>query len=244
MLKPPHGWNAVAWELAIVTLGVLLALAAQQWAESRDWRSKVEASKAALRDELGEHYGYAVEYRVVYPCLQAQIEGLRKRVLASSNRLDPAPVFHEADDEYVLRIPTKYYPTDAWQEALSDGVVQRFDAPLRRQFAGHYASLVNLARQNTANEDDERALMVLARPLPLDASIRFTIIKTLEEMSGRLRSLDVQNGQVLDYVRQIGMVPNAADAQAVTERYGTYKFCRARGLPLRSFGDAMRPVPN
>ena len=29
-LKPPHGWNAVIWELAIVTLGVLIALAAQQ----------------------------------------------------------------------------------------------------------------------------------------------------------------------------------------------------------------------
>jgi hypothetical protein len=29
-LKPPHGWNAVAWELGIVTLGVLVALAARR----------------------------------------------------------------------------------------------------------------------------------------------------------------------------------------------------------------------
>ena len=29
-LKPPHGWNAVAWELGIVTLGVLISLGAQQ----------------------------------------------------------------------------------------------------------------------------------------------------------------------------------------------------------------------
>ena len=26
-LKPPHGWNAVGWELGIVTLGVVIALA-------------------------------------------------------------------------------------------------------------------------------------------------------------------------------------------------------------------------
>ena len=25
-LKPPHGWNAVVWDLAIVTVGVLIAL--------------------------------------------------------------------------------------------------------------------------------------------------------------------------------------------------------------------------
>ena len=31
-LKPPHGWSAVAWELAIITLGVRIALAAQQLA--------------------------------------------------------------------------------------------------------------------------------------------------------------------------------------------------------------------
>ena len=29
-LRPPHGWNAVALELAIVPLGVLIALGAQQ----------------------------------------------------------------------------------------------------------------------------------------------------------------------------------------------------------------------
>ena len=33
-LRPPHGWNAVAWELGIVTLGVLIALAAQQLVEA------------------------------------------------------------------------------------------------------------------------------------------------------------------------------------------------------------------
>ena len=26
-LKPPHGWNAVGWELVIVVVGVLLAFA-------------------------------------------------------------------------------------------------------------------------------------------------------------------------------------------------------------------------
>jgi hypothetical protein len=30
----------------------------------------------------------------------------------------------------------------------------------------------------------------------------------------------------------------------VTERYGTYRFCKAQRLPMRSFKDAMQAVPN
>jgi hypothetical protein len=243
-LKPPHGWNAVAWELGIVTLGVIVALAAQQWAEERSWQDKVKASKAALRDELAEHYGYAVEYRTVYPCLEAQVERLRERVLSSGTTLQPATVYREPGDEYVLRMPTKYYPTDAWEEALNEGAVERLDPAIRRQFAGHYASLVNVARLGAANSEAEGTLMALAQPLPLDASVRYAIIKDMEGLRGRLRFLDILNGQVIDYIQHIGMVPPAGQAITVTQRYGTYKFCKAHGLPMRSFKDAMVAVPN
>ena len=40
-LKPPQGWKVVAWELAIVTLGVLLALAAHTARRTRTRGSKI-----------------------------------------------------------------------------------------------------------------------------------------------------------------------------------------------------------
>ena len=86
--------------------------------------------------------------------------------------------------------------------------------------------------------------MALAHPLPLDPAVRYGIIKDMEGLRGRLRFLDILNGQAIDYIQQIGMVPPAAEARAVTERYGTYKFCKAHGLPMRSFKDAMVAVPN
>jgi len=43
-LNPPHGWNSVAWELAIVTVGVILALAAQQWADNLNAHSKARTA--------------------------------------------------------------------------------------------------------------------------------------------------------------------------------------------------------
>ena len=51
-LKPPHGWNAVGWELLIVTLGVLLALGAQELVQGLHWRSEVRETRQALDAEL------------------------------------------------------------------------------------------------------------------------------------------------------------------------------------------------
>jgi hypothetical protein len=51
-LKPPHGWAAVAWELAIVTLGVLIALGAQQIVEDIHWRSEMREFRRAVRAEI------------------------------------------------------------------------------------------------------------------------------------------------------------------------------------------------
>ena len=239
-------WVAITIELIIVTVGVLIALAAQQWAEERNWSGKVSAGREALRGELGEHYGYAVEYRVVYPCLQAQVDRLRNRVQSSSPTLEPAPIYHEdaISDDYVLRMPTKYYPTDAWEEAMNDGVVQRLDPGIRRQLAGHYASLTNVAAMNELNGEAERQLMVLAEPLRLDPAVRYSIISELTRLSGRLQWLDTQNGQVIDYIEHIGMVQRPEQAREVTQRYGTYRFCKAHGFPMRPFEEAMRGVPN
>ena len=241
----------MAWELGLVTLGVLIALAAQQWAEERSWDGKVEASKAALREELAEHYGYSVEFRVVYPCLKAQLGRLRERLMTSGNLLQPAPIYHEdarsgsgIEADFVLRIPSKYYPDDAWTDAISDGVVQRFDPRVRRQFAGHYASLADIVRLNAESDEDARALVALARPLPLDPSVRFALLSRIEQLENRLQWLDIQNGQAIDYLERIGMLPPPAAAQALAVRYGTYQFCKAQRLPTRPLTEAMKAVPN
>ena len=47
-LSPRHGWHAVWWELGIVTLGVLIALAAQQTVEYFSWQAKVQDAKKDL----------------------------------------------------------------------------------------------------------------------------------------------------------------------------------------------------
>src|SRR5690242_5308760 len=138
-LRPPHGWNAVAWELAIVTVGVLIALGAQQWAN--DWNAgrNAEAAEQALRTELGDHYASSVEWRMVHPCLLAQMAQLQQRVMQSGDRLQPAPLFSEAAfNSFVIRMPSKEYASSAWRAAIADGVTSNLDPALREELSQHY----------------------------------------------------------------------------------------------------------
>lgn len=244
-LYPPHGWRAVAWELAIVTLGVVIALGAQQWAEERSWNAKARLATGAIRQELANHYHWSVEWRVVHPCLVGQIDRLKQRILASGAQLDPAPTYSERDfSDYVLRLPSKDYVDSAWQSAISDGVSSHFDPAFRTELSAHYAQANSLVPLTERNGEDYQALLSLSQPIPLDPMVRFTLLRTLDQMRGRFAFIDLQSGQLIDHIEKLGMVPPMAAARAEVERFGTFKFCRAQGLPMRSFREAMKSVAN
>ncbi len=244
-LNPPNGWRAVVWELAIVTLGVLIALAAQQWVEERNWSSKVALAQAAIRDELAKHYSWSVEWRVVEPCILAQIDVLQKRIDRSGSRLEPAPLYSDnVISQFVLRMPSKDYADGAWQATISDGVAPRFAPEFRSELTDHYVQAATAQELSGKNTEEHTSLQTLKRPILLDPMVRFTLLNRLDALRGRVDYLSLLSGQLIDHVQKVGMLPDRVRAKRDVERFGTYRFCRAHGLPMRSFTDAMRAVPN
>lgn len=76
-LKPPHGWNAVGWELAIVTLGVLVALGAQQVVQSLNDRNTAADTRAEVTDELNSDLMSMALRRSIEPCIGRRLSELR-----------------------------------------------------------------------------------------------------------------------------------------------------------------------
>ena len=76
-LKPPHGWNAVARELVIVTLGVLIALGAQQFVQAINDRSTASATRREVRDELNSDLMSMALRQSVEPCIGRRLSELR-----------------------------------------------------------------------------------------------------------------------------------------------------------------------
>jgi hypothetical protein len=165
-------------------------------------------------------------------------------VLKSGANLNPAPAYQEEHFRYVLREPNKVYPTDAWQAAVNDGTIQRLEPSIRRALAGHYGRLPEIWDNSTANNASDQGFIALTHPLPLDPAVRYSIVKEIEQVRGRMETMDYNNGQVIDYIQQVGMLPPAEQARAVVTRYGTYHFCKTHGLPMRPLRDAMQAIPN
>ena len=243
-LNPPHGWRAVGWELAIVTLGVLIALAAQQWVEERSWIRKTDASIAAIKEELSDHYANAVEWRTIYPCVDAQLDRLRGRVLASGAMLDPAPVYSEPDHRFVIRFPTKEYRDAAWKGAISDGTGPRLSGSMRRALGSYYTQLGWVQDMTWASSQDGHAMMTLSQPIPLDPMARLTLLQRIDQLRGRAQFMDRRAGNLLDYIQKLAMVPPPEEAEKLVRRYGTYRFCSAQRLPMRTLAEAMTGIPN
>ena len=76
-LKPPHGWSAVAWELGIVTLGVLIALGAQQLVQSLTDRQTAAETRADVTDELNSDLMSMALRQSVEPCIGRRLSELR-----------------------------------------------------------------------------------------------------------------------------------------------------------------------
>jgi len=76
-LKPPHGWHAVAWELAIVTVGVLIALGAQQFVSYFTDRNTAAQTRAEVTDELNSDLMSMALRQSVEPCIDRRLSELR-----------------------------------------------------------------------------------------------------------------------------------------------------------------------
>ena len=77
-LGPPHGWSAVVWELAIVTLGVLIALGAQQVVETLHWRSEMRDFRDAVRTEISDDLATYTYRRDQNRCVVARLDELQR----------------------------------------------------------------------------------------------------------------------------------------------------------------------
>ena len=247
-LNPPNGWRAVVWELGIVTVGVLIALAAQQWAEARSWSAKADVARKALRSELADHHDHAVEWRVVAPCINAQLDALERRLLASGGKLDPAPLHAEdfyGEDPYTfaIRTPSRPYDDSVWQATNGEGVSSFLQDDERLELGWHYGQARDSDEQNDLVTQLASRLSVLTKSIDLDPGVKLEVLQQIDELRGHNRWMIIRTGQLVDHIVKLDMVPPRKRIEAFVAKSGTAKFCRAQRLPTLPLAKALIPAP-
>jgi len=143
--KPLHGWRAFAGEVGIIVFGVLIALVAQQFAQSLQWRSDVHDFRAAVDTEL-EFNLAGGEYRVrESPCVVRRLAELG-RWSAEQRSGRAAPLLRE------IGFPRRINPdTAVWNSRGSDLPAH---VPLQARLA--YSDLYDLVANQWELIENER----------------------------------------------------------------------------------------
>ena len=154
--KPLHGWNAVAWDLAIVTLGVLIALFAQQLVQDLHDRSAAEDARKNIRAELGANL--------------ARMQGRDRKAACMARRLDEIAHFLDearkgrslAGVTWIGRPPVFDMEDTRWQAATSAGRSSLFSADEQSAIGDVYSLMADWQAQARIEQETWAKLRGLA----------------------------------------------------------------------------------
>ncbi len=207
-LNPPNGWNAVAWELAIVVIGVLIALGSQQAVEELRWRDEVGLTEDALTIEIAESVLHASERQMVNRCLSDRLTHLIGKVSANEGPWtgDPLPLPRTATGvktttPVAYRTPNRAWNDDVWVATQNGGVFSHMPRQRVAAFAKVYARMEGLRKVNAFEHEVFPELLYLSFDTRLDAAARQRALATLGRLDWLNGTILLDGERLIDEVR-------------------------------------------
>ena len=173
---PPHGWRALCWEIGVVVVGVLLALAAQHLVDTIYWKGQGAKARHNIEEELLEHERDVYDRLAVTPCLKQQLRLLVDRLQANRGFWTATPmVVHPSGVPTVAdkvtptayRAPTRLWIDEAYKTAQSTGALKHLPDALVAEYAGIYRR----SRRSIEIQDIEEAAANELSVLAVDGQI-------------------------------------------------------------------------
>ena len=171
--KPLHGWREFVGEVGVIVLGVLIALGAQQVAESLNQRSEAREARENVIDEVEQNLDVFRRRTEIQPCIDRRLDEVEQLI-----RSAPAPLPRPL---WIGRPQIYEFYTQRWNTASAGGRTSLL-APEQQ------ASLALFYSRFQASEDAEdieqlawarlRSLEVMPR---LDPAATKDMVEALQE---------------------------------------------------------------
>lgn len=186
-----------AIELAIVVVGVLLALFLAQWAEGRRETANDRAMMQAVRAEVAENLLTLTIWRAHSQCYGEQIDHMTNLLTNGTgtwNGIERQTLTTEPDNNPTALNPYPLYSgiplLTAWQSAVDAGTVQRLEPGLRRDMAKQAEGAANYRARMEQAFEARRELRALVKPVRLSDSDRLAALNDVAELESIRRWLD------------------------------------------------------
>jgi hypothetical protein len=168
--KPLHGWREFAGEVGVIVLGVLIALTAEQVAESIRERHDVNELRAALRGELADDRARWEDIRAQDHCIEQRLDALERWAASAP------PGAKLRNSVYPLMLWNMH--SSAWDIAKTSPAATHVPLKERLIYASLYGAIDNWRQffsEEYANQDALIGLMATADRPENRAQIPFRI---------------------------------------------------------------------
>lgn len=242
---PSYGWNAFGWDVAIVAVGVALAIGAERTVQRYYWQQDASQASEAIKAELAEHQRDALERLAVQPCLKRQLNALYTRLVEHSGGRwtgMPMEVRQRGQQTAAQRVavpayraPVRPWRTEAWETARTSGALNHLPAlEVSRYAQAYHRSREMLSAQAKENEA-AAGLSALASDGFIDSQSRTQLLGALAETDHANAILEIDAELNLKLMHQLLRdLPRDAIDKAIADRIATQRSFRGTCvLPLK-----------
>ena len=229
--QPPKGWTELRWEVGVVFVGIMLALGAQQLADTLYWRAQAAHAKRNIEAELLQHERDGYERLAVQRCLRGQLAALMgqlsttdsnwKAMPMAINMIGLSPTVQAARRVFPIayRAPGRLWRDDAFETARANGSLTY----LPDEMVAHYAEIYSRGRGVFELQEREAGaaaqLSALAYDGKLDATARIGLMGSLSVIDDANSRIETNVSQALNELRMaLRDIPRERRAAAVAER--------------------------
>jgi hypothetical protein len=214
--KPWHSAREFLKEYAIIVIGVLTALGAEQAAEAAHWSKSVREARNSIHDALVLATVFGEERLARNACVDTYLDGLSAAVVASPAQWRPRPYDYCGLTHAAVFVGVwRPWPTEEWSAIESGGAVSHFDAHYRSQapFVFHFIrELGDLSREERRLATE---LSPLGYSLVLTPDAKVSFLRTIAALRAANEEMAVYSRDLNGNIQDLGEVPTAAELKTM-----------------------------
>lgn len=233
--KLVHNWREFLKEYAIIVVGVLTALLAEQAVQSIDWRNKVSTATADMNNELGSGDGPQSYARMaMHDCLDSRLTRIREAV-ESGDRAQSRRLIDN------LWLPKGTYDSMAREAANSSDVASHMPHERMLQYRITYEVVPDMDRLADKELADLARLRALpARGGPIETSEKLSETEAVEALKLDNDAMAREARFILNHMLRMGVPLDRAFVEFnLSQPREHYSGCLAR-VAINSGGPAPR----
>ena len=224
--KVPHSWRELAREVAIIVVGVLIALFLEQLVERWHWQEKVSTAEATMRRELLEDDGPQIYQRAaMHPCVVASLDAIRAATESAGDRKEIGRLI----DKYWMDFRT--YDRLALDAATASDVASHMPRDELNDMTDVYETMPLIERVNSQEATDFGRLRAFRRSGgPVSDEEKDRVLAAVEALRSDDQIIWLKARVKLPELRKLGQLDSARTRFFMSDARHHYGSC-VRDLP-------------